>query len=140
MRVDPLTYDQRPISVPAGTRHIAAGQDALWVTNARLRTVTRIDAADPRDRRTISLAAAPEAIAVTPRAVWVASGRAVLRIDPATGERKRVGLDERPARLAVGRGAVWAIAGAGRRLIRIDAATRRVATRSRTRAARTRSR
>ena len=59
--VDPVTYAQQQIAVPAGTAQIAAGPGGVWVTNPRLRTVTRIDAGD---HQTIFVGATPDAIAV----------------------------------------------------------------------------
>ena len=125
VRVDPQTFAQRRIAVPAGTRHIAAGQGGVWVTNARLRTVTRIDAQD-LSVRTIDVGVAPDAIAVTRRAVWVASGSALVRVNPRTGSRRTVVLDAPATRILVAGGSVWAIAASGRTVIRIDPATLRV--------------
>jgi DNA-binding beta-propeller fold protein YncE len=72
-----------------------------------------------------------DAIAVTPRAVWIAAGGLVMRIDPAT-RRKVVVPDietvEPPVvELTAGAGAVWAATTAGRQLLRIDPRTARVA-------------
>ena len=65
-----------------------------------------------------------DAIAVTPRAVWIAAGGQVLRIDPATRRTVVVPDAETVAppvvELAAGAGAVWAATTAGRPLLRID--------------------
>ena len=45
--VDPVTYAQQQIAVPAGTAQIAAGPGGVWVTNPRLRTVTQMTPATP---------------------------------------------------------------------------------------------
>jgi hypothetical protein len=71
-----------------------------------------------------------DAIAVTPRSVWVAAGGLVLRLDPLT--RRTVIVPDietgQPpvVQVTVGAGAVWATTTAGRRLLRIDPRTTRV--------------
>lgn len=129
VRIDPWTYGQRDVAVPPGTQHIATGQDALWVTNARLRTVTRIDGHD-LSTETYRVAATPGAIAVTARTVWITSGTAVVRIDPVSGTRARVELGRRATRIVVAGGSAWVVA--GRELIGIDPSTLRVRERTRT--------
>jgi streptogramin lyase len=71
-----------------------------------------------------------DAIAVTPRSVWVAAGGLVLRVDPLTG-RMVVVPDIEPVeppvvQVTVGAGAVWATTTAARQLLRIDPRTARV--------------
>jgi ligand-binding sensor domain-containing protein len=72
-----------------------------------------------------------DAIAVTPRGVWVAAGGLVLRIDPVTRRKVVVPGIETVAppvvELAAGAGTVWAATTAGRPLLRIDPRTARVA-------------
>ncbi|HKO84529.1 MAG TPA: hypothetical protein VJ140_08170 [Actinomycetota bacterium] len=71
-----------------------------------------------------------DAIAVTPRAVWVAAGGLVLRIDPVTRRKVVVSGIETVAppvvELTAGAGAVWVATTAGRPLLRIDPRTGRV--------------
>jgi streptogramin lyase len=70
-----------------------------------------------------------DAIAVTPRSVWVAAGGLVLRLDPLT--RRTVIVPDietgQPpvVQVTVGAGAVWATTTAGRQLLRIDPRTAR---------------
>ena len=72
-----------------------------------------------------------DAITVTPRAVWVAAGGLVIRIDPTTRRKVVVPGIETVAppvvKLAAGAGAVWATTTAGRPLLRIDPRTARIA-------------
>ena len=72
-----------------------------------------------------------DAIAVTPRGVWIAAGGLVLRIDPVTRRTVVVPAIETVVppvvELAAGVGAVWAATTAGRPLLRIDPRTARVA-------------
>ena len=71
-----------------------------------------------------------DAIAVTPRSVWIAAGGLVMRVDPATRRKVVVpGIEtvEPPVvQVTVGAGAVWA-ATTGRKLLRIHPRTARVA-------------
>jgi hypothetical protein len=72
-----------------------------------------------------------DAIAVTPRGVWVAAGGLVLRLDPVTRRTVVVpGIETAVppvVELTAGAGAVWATTTAGRPLLRIDPRTARVA-------------
>jgi DNA-binding beta-propeller fold protein YncE len=72
-----------------------------------------------------------DAIAVTPRLVWVAAGGLVVRIDPVTRRTVVVpGIETATppvVELTAGAGAVWAATTAGRPLLRIDPRTARVA-------------
>jgi streptogramin lyase len=72
-----------------------------------------------------------DAIAVTPKGVWIAAGGLVMRIDPVTRRTVVVpgtGTAVPPVvELAAGAGAVWATTTAGRPLLRIDPRIARVA-------------
>jgi hypothetical protein len=72
-----------------------------------------------------------DAIAVTPRSVWIAAGGLVVRVDPATRRRVVVpGIETTQppvVQLTAGAGAVWAATTAWRQLLRIDPRTTRVA-------------
>jgi hypothetical protein len=72
-----------------------------------------------------------DAIAVTPRGVWIAAGGLVLRLDPVTRRTVVVpGIETAVppvVELTAGAGAVWATTTAGRPLLRIDPRTARVA-------------
>jgi hypothetical protein len=72
-----------------------------------------------------------DAIAVTPRSVWIAAGGLVVRVNPTTRRRvvvPGIGATQPPVvRLTAAAGAVWATTTAARQLLRIDPRTARVA-------------
>ena len=136
---------------------IAAGSGAVWVLNGDDRTVSRIDPSTRRVTRTFAIGAVPTAVAVGAGGVWIGAGpttsdprtqlgagnmsaRAVVRIDGASGETgERITLPKGDAKafavgaqrqLAVGEGAVWAVAPDGG-VARIDPATNQARTLSR---------
>lgn len=78
----------RQIPVGANPGQIAAGEDAIWVTNSDEGTVSRIDSETGSVRQTIRVGSAPSGIAAGREAVWVANtlDRMVARIDPETNE------------------------------------------------------
>ena len=83
-----------------------------------------------RISRVVATSSPVDAIAVTPRAVWLAVGGLVLRVDPATGRALVVPEVEDGAPvgdLAAGAGAVWAVTSAAG-LLRIDPGTARLTT------------
>ena len=90
---------------------IAASEDAVWVTNPDVGTVTRIDPTDQEIRDTIQVGENPTSIAVGFDTVWVveSGGPSVSRISPdasdVVGEPIEVG--NGPAGIAVGEGAAW---------------------------------
>lgn len=131
---------------------IAAGSDAVWVLNGDDRTVSRIDPKTRRVTRTFGIGDVPTAVAVGAGGVWIGAGPttsdprtqlgagnmsalAVARIDGVSGVTdERITLPKGDAKafaeggrrqLAVGEGAVWAVAPDGG-VARIDAATNRV--------------
>jgi len=131
--------------VPLGTTPaaVATGEGGAWVVDADEQTVSRIDA-DDHAVTTFGTGSTPTDVAIGEGAVWVGSaGRvtgaqsaaavatAVARVDPGTRTvRARIALPE-PTRaldhatdgqLAVGAGAVWAIAPDGA-VARIDPRT-----------------
>jgi hypothetical protein len=71
-----------------------------------------------------------DAIAVTPRSVWIAAGGLVLRVDPLTRRAVVVPdietVEPPVVQVTAGAGAVWATTTAGRRLLRIDPRAARV--------------
>jgi streptogramin lyase len=73
-----------------------------------------------------------DAIALTPRSVWIAAGGLVVRVDPVTRRTVVVPdietVEPPVVRLVAGAGAVWAATTAGRQLLRIDPRTARVVT------------
>src|SRR5215210_5947951 len=136
---------------------IAAGSGAVWVLNGDDRTVSRIDPRTRRVTRTFAIGAVPTTVAVGAGAVWIGAGPtrsdpriqlgagnmsalAVARIDGGSGVTdERITLPKGDAKafavgaqgqLAVGEGAVWAVAPDGE-VARIDPATNRARTLSR---------
>lgn len=72
-------------SVPVGAVPVAltSGAGSLWVANLDDRTVARVNATSRHVLRTISIPAAPSALAVTKSGVWVSDGAGdIARIDP----------------------------------------------------------
>ena len=81
---------QIPVGVAPGG--VAAGVDAIWVSNTGENTVSRIDPSTNDVRQTISVGGGPSGAAVTPDAVWVVNGldATVSRIDTQTNQVSQV--------------------------------------------------
>jgi YVTN family beta-propeller protein len=98
-------------SVPADpTEGLAVGEGAVWVANAALDKVLRIDLEAKEVVAEIELDFAPSDVAAGLDGVWVAdgTGNSVVRIDPKTNRvRQTIDVGRRPFSLAVGEGAVW---------------------------------
>jgi YVTN family beta-propeller protein len=95
-----------PVGVAPGG--IAAGVDAIWVSNTGENTVSRIDPSTNDVRQTIEVGGGPAGVAVTPRAVWVANGLdgTVSRIDPETNQvSQTIPVGNGPSGAAAGDGA-----------------------------------
>jgi peptide/nickel transport system substrate-binding protein len=98
-----IELDSRPGSV-------AASEDAVWVTNPDIGTVTRIDPIEQELRGSVPVGENPTGIAVGEDAVWVveSGGPSVSRISPATNEVvDTIPVGNGPADVAVGLGSVW---------------------------------
>jgi len=116
-----------PVGVAPGG--IAAGMDAIWVSNTGENTVSRIDPATNEVRQTIPVGAGPAGIAVTPSAVWVVNGleATVSRIDPETNQVSQViAVGNGPSGAAAGDGAVWITNASDGTVSRIDPGSGRV--------------
>lgn len=109
-----------------GPKDVAVGFGAVWVALATDRSVIRIDART----RAIQSVAPGTAVAVGPKAVWVADGAKVVRIDPATLDAATpITLRFAADQLAVGDdGTVWVTHTADDAVSRIDAADGSVQT------------
>jgi peptide/nickel transport system substrate-binding protein len=113
--------DEVPVGVAPGG--VAAGLDAVWVSNTGENTVSRIDPATNDVRQTIPVGAGPAGVAVSPNAVWVANGLAgtVSRIDPQTNQpTQTVTVGNGPTGLVFGDGAVWVTNSTDGTVTRID--------------------
>ena len=105
---------------------VAAGEGAVWVTNANDGTVDRIDPATHTVRQTIGVGNGPDGIAVGAGSVWVANGLdgTVSRIDPRSNlVTQTISVGNGPSGIAVGKGAVWVVNRDDQTLSRIDPAT-----------------
>jgi YVTN family beta-propeller protein len=92
------------------TEGLAVGEGAVWVANAALKKVLRIDLEAKQVVAEIELGFAPSDVAAGLGGVWVSdgTGNSVVRIDPATNRvRQTIRVGRRPFSLAVGDGAVW---------------------------------
>jgi YVTN family beta-propeller protein len=114
------------VSLRTSPSSLAAGDGGVWVANANVGTVSRID---PRTRavvETIPVGSSPSGIAVGPRAVWVTNNGigTVARIDPAVDRVvQTIPVGNAPAGVAVGHGSVWVANSSDGTLSRIDAVT-----------------
>jgi YVTN family beta-propeller protein len=98
--------------VPVGRSpgELAAGEGAIWVTNASDNTVSRIDPSTNDVAQTIDVGAGPAGIAVGGGAVWVANGfdGTVSRIDPDSNDVvQTITVGNGPNGVAYGEDAVW---------------------------------
>jgi YVTN family beta-propeller protein len=116
-----------PVGVAPGG--IAAGTDAIWVSNTGENTVSRIDPSTNDVRQTIEVGGGPAGVAVTPSAVWIVNGldRTVSRIDPQTNQvSQTITVGNGPSGVAAGENAVWVTNSADGTVSRIDLASGRV--------------
>jgi YVTN family beta-propeller protein len=130
-------------TIPVGElpRHMAASDDALWVTNSADGTVSRIDIATNQVVATINVvpdgqavtgvdgATQVDAIAVGGGAVWVTAlnSAQLVRIDPATNEVvARISLSAGVHELEYGGDALWGKGSFSNTILRIDPATNTV--------------
>ena len=116
-----------PVGVAPGG--VAAGLDAIWVSNTGENTVSRIDPSTNDVRQTIVVGGGPAGVAVTPDAVWVANGldATVSRIDPVSNRvSQTVNVGNGPSGAAAGEGAVWVANSTDGTVSRIDPASGRV--------------
>ncbi|HEX5167461.1 MAG TPA: hypothetical protein VFV93_18775, partial [Thermomicrobiales bacterium] len=121
------------IPVGAGVRNMAAGEGALWVTNASDGTVSRIDLATNEVVATIEVAPpgdqSVDAIAVGGGAVWVTTQGSIqlARIDPATNQVvTTISLNTAVHELVFGGGALWGRGSFSNTIVRVDPATNTV--------------
>jgi YVTN family beta-propeller protein len=118
---------QIPVGIaPSG---VAAGPDAVWVTNADDDSVSRIDPQTNEVRQTIRVGGGPAGVASSEDAVWVANGLAgtVSRIDPQTNQvTQTITVGNGPSGVTYGEKAVWVANSADGTISRLDPATGRV--------------
>jgi YVTN family beta-propeller protein len=132
VRIDPATNQVvATIEVGRAPSGLAVGAGAVWVSRHSDGTVVRIDLATNRVVATIGVGPAPGALTVAGGVVWVALPENGLgRIDPASNRSTMVGVPRCCAgELAAGEGALWVANRGDGTLVRVDAATGRVAAR-----------
>jgi YVTN family beta-propeller protein len=103
------------IPVGAAPAGVAAGSDAIWVTNADDQTVSLIDPDTNAVVQTIRVGAGPAGIAIGAGAVWVVNALdgTLSRIDPETrAVVQTTPVGNAPTAIAYGLGALW-VANAG---------------------------
>ena len=119
-----------PSSVPSPTGTAVALGTAIWVANPNGRQVDRLEPPYTQIAGSVPLLGRPRLIAAGERALWVAGGRTLWRIDPGRARvRARIRLPFAPAALDAGAGGVWLVDKQAGKLVRIDPATGRVVTR-----------
>jgi peptide/nickel transport system substrate-binding protein len=115
-----------PVGVAPGG--VAAGENAIWVTNTGGNSVSRIDPETNDVRQTIPVGGGPSGIAVGGGAVWVANGLdgTITRIDAATNlPSQAIPVGNGPTGVALGHGGVWVTNSTDGTVTRIDPATGR---------------
>jgi hypothetical protein len=134
LRVDKRTREVREYPVSRGVIDLAVSRTAVWVTNARGSSVTRLDKAEG-SQRTIDVGDAPKGIAVGGGLVWVAnSGDGTVSVIRSEGDSDRVGqvsVGAAPQLVAYGDGGAWVSLRDTSEAVRVDrtpAATARVKT------------
>jgi ABC-type transport system substrate-binding protein/DNA-binding SARP family transcriptional activator/streptogramin lyase len=122
--IDPETT-RLVADIPVGTSptSVAAGGDAVWVTNTADQTVERIDLDTGSVRQTVRVGDGPSGIAIARGAVWVANGLAanVSRIGVTTNEVvQTIRVGNSPTAIAFGEGAVWVANADDRTVSKLD--------------------
>lgn len=114
-RINPTSNLLSKLIATEGATCVAAGLGGVWVTEADLNKVVRIDPATNEVVAEIALDGLPQGIAVGFGSVWVATSDppdgangGVSRIDPATNAVvKTILVPNLPEFVAIGAGAVW---------------------------------
>lgn len=113
--------------VPVGVRpaDLAVGGGSVWVANVADGTVSQIGTRSRSVAHTVTPGIAVDGLAVGQGGLWVADGgRGVVRMmDPqfhSVARSLRVGRSEIARPVAVGKDAVWTVAGSGSRIVRLD--------------------
>jgi DNA-binding beta-propeller fold protein YncE len=134
LRISKADRSVRSFPVSRGVIDLAVSRTAVWVTNARGSSVTRLDK-ESHGQRTIEVGAAPKGIAVGAGLVWVAnSGDGTVSVIRSVGESERVGqvsVGEGPQLITYGDGGAWVSLRDSSEVVRVDrspAATARVRT------------
>jgi peptide/nickel transport system substrate-binding protein len=111
------------IAVGTAPGEVAAGRDAVWVTNSSNNSVSRIDLSTSDVRQTIQVGAGPAGVAAGGGAVWVANGLdgTVSRIDPTANQVvQTIAVGNGPSGVAYGERNVWVTNSADGTVSQID--------------------
>jgi peptide/nickel transport system substrate-binding protein len=123
--IDPATASlAAQVSIGPSPAQIAAGEGAVWVTNADAQTVSRIDPATHTVRQTITVGSGASAIAVGEHGVWVVDSLEgkVSWISPITNQEvTRIPVGNGPSGICVGDGGVWVANADDRTIWRLSA-------------------
>jgi DNA-binding beta-propeller fold protein YncE len=123
LRIDKKTRRPQAFPVPRGVIDLAVSRTAVWITNARGSSVTRLDKADGT-QRTIDVGDAPKGIAVGGGLVWVAnSGDGTVSVIRSAGTSDRVGqvsVGPAPQLITYGDGAAWVSVRDTNAVVRVD--------------------
>ena len=126
VRIDPnRMIAERPINLSTGTKDLAAGLGAIWVTNANEGILTRIDLVTGTiDDVELAKIGMPDGVAVGEDAVWVSGSDGVVKVDPRSLDAIDTWALRFPAgKIAVGDGAAWVTHPADDQVTRIDDVT-----------------
>jgi hypothetical protein len=127
-----------PLTLTPGA--VAAGEDSVWVADARRGLVVRYDAGYDRESLRVAYGRRahgdltvgrfrldPTSLAVGAGAAWLTDGsRTLLRVDARTGALGRIRAPHRLGGVAVGAGAVWAFSSRPAAVLRINSRARTV--------------
>ena len=134
LRIDKRTRAVKTFPVSRGVIDLAVSRTAVWITNARGSSVTRL-AKESGEERTVQVGAAPKGVAVGAGLVWVAnSGDGTVSVIRSEGANDRVGqvsVGAAPQLIAYGDGGAWVSLRDTSEVVRVDrspATTARVKT------------
>jgi streptogramin lyase len=127
LKLDPVTGALlTQIVIPRGIQNLTVGDGAVWITNRRAATVTRVDTTTGA-QRIIRVGAGPQGVDVGGGFAWVASeqDRTVWRIDTRSLAASPIDVGLRPRGIAVNKLAVWVSGYTASELVRLDPKTAR---------------
>ena len=128
VRIDPRTGSvAKRVPMPLGVQDVSVGFGAVWVTNRKRHTVTRVDL-KTGSLRVVPVGLRPGQLALGEGYLWIANPAddAVTRVDPKTLQTNTIAVGRGPSHIAVGSdGVVWVTNSADSTVTRLDARTGR---------------
>src|SRR5207247_1653622 len=110
VRIDPRTGTvAKRVAIPLGVQDVSVGFGAVWVTNRKRHTVTRVDLKSGA-LKTVPVGLRPGQLALGQGYLWIAnpSDDQVTRVDPKTFQTNTIAVGRGPSHIAVGSdGVVW---------------------------------